>query len=82
MESIIIWIICGAIAGFIASKLVKGSGSGLLIDLILGVIGAIVGSWLFGLLHINISLPFYLGDIITAAVGAIIVIWIGKLIKK
>jgi len=82
MVGIIIWIVCGIVAGFIASKVMNGSGSGLIVDLIFGIIGAVVGGFLFDLLGVSINLPYYLGDIITAAVGAIVVLWIWKLIRK
>jgi uncharacterized membrane protein YeaQ/YmgE (transglycosylase-associated protein family) len=45
--SIIAWIVLGLIAGFIASKLVAGSGQGLLMDIVLGIVGAVVGGYLF-----------------------------------
>ena len=45
--SFIAWIVLGLIAGFIASKLVNKSGEGMLLDIILGIVGAVVGGWLF-----------------------------------
>jgi uncharacterized membrane protein YeaQ/YmgE (transglycosylase-associated protein family) len=45
--SFIAWIVLGLIAGFVASKLVNKSGEGMLLDIILGIVGAVVGGWLF-----------------------------------
>ncbi len=48
--SILAWLILGLISGFIASKLVNKTGEGLLLDIVLGIIGALVGGWLFNAL--------------------------------
>jgi uncharacterized membrane protein YeaQ/YmgE (transglycosylase-associated protein family) len=45
--SFIVWIVLGLIAGFIASKLVNRTGEGMLLDIVLGIVGAVVGGWLF-----------------------------------
>ena len=67
-------IISGSLAGYIASRLQKGEGSGCLVNLFLGIIGGLVGGWLFGLL--GISAYGWMGEMITAIVGAIIVLWV------
>ena len=66
-------IITGIIAGYIASRIQKGEGSGCLVNLFLGLRGGTVGGWLFGLLGINAF--GWLGEIVTAVVGAVIVLW-------
>ncbi len=71
-------IIVGGLAGWIGSLLFKGSGSGLIMNIILGILGAIVGGWIFNKLDIVTS--GFLGSIITAAVGAFVVLWIYSLI--
>ena len=48
--SFLAWIVLGLIAGFIASKIVNKQGEGFLLDIVLGIVGAVVGGWLFGLL--------------------------------
>jgi uncharacterized membrane protein YeaQ/YmgE (transglycosylase-associated protein family) len=75
--SIIGWIILGLIAGFIASKIVEGSGQGLFLNIALGIVGAIVGGFLYslvlggpGVTGVNI------GSIIVSIIGAIIVLWV------
>lgn len=67
-------IISGILAGYIASRLQKGEGSGCLVNLFLCIIGGLVGGWLFGLL--GISVYGWIGEMITAIVGAIIVLWL------
>lgn len=83
--SIIAWLVVGAIAGFIASKVVPGDeGYGVLGGLIAGIVGALLGGFLFGLLTGNqdwlsgINIP----TIIAAIVGAIIVVFLWNMITK
>ena len=73
--SIIAWLILGLIAGFIASKLYKGTGQGIVVDIALGVIGAIVGGFLFSLLGGAGVTGFNLYSMFIAVVGAVIVLW-------
>jgi len=79
-QSLIVFLIIGVVAGFLAGKIMKGGGFGLLGDLVLGVIGAFVGGWLFGMLGI---LPVgILGTLISATVGAMLLLFLVRLIKK
>ncbi|HEY1852776.1 MAG TPA: GlsB/YeaQ/YmgE family stress response membrane protein [Candidatus Binataceae bacterium] len=71
---VIAWIIVGLIAGFIASKIVNKSGEGFLRDVILGIIGAMVGGWIFTALGANGVTGFNLYSIFVAVIGAIIVL--------
>ena len=71
---IIISIIIGCVCGFLAGKIMKGGGFGFLINLLLGIVGGAVGSWLFGLLGL-------IGEIGTGTIGAILVLWIASLFK-
>ena len=73
-------IIAGIIAGFIASKLTDGKGKGCLIDLFLGIVGGWVGGWLFSLLGLHTSGDF-IGQIVTGAVGAAVVLWLFKKLR-
>jgi len=81
MGNLLWWIIVGLIAGFLAGKVMKGGGYGVLIDIILGMLGAILGGWIFGLLGIGIG-GGLIGSILVAFVGAVILIWITRLLKK
>ena len=74
-------IIVGLIAGFLAGKIMRGGGFGLVLNLLLGLVGGAVGGWLFNLLGISIS-NGWIGQTITGVVGAIIVLWIASLFKK
>lgn len=77
-----VWfLIIGGIAGYIGSLLFKGSGSGIIKNVILGVIGAIVGGWVFGVLGISVGNGL-IGSLITAAVGAFLLMWVASLISK
>ena len=67
-------IISGILAGYVASRLQKGEGSDCLVNLFLGIIGGLVGGWLFGLL--GISAYGWIGELITAIVGAVVVLWL------
>ena len=79
--NIILWIVVGIIAGWLAGKIMKGKGFGLIGDLIVGVIGAFLGGWLFGLLHISIGAGI-IGSLITAVIGALVLLFVLRLIFK
>lgn len=69
----IVWfLLIGVAAGWLANQVMKGGGAGLVTDLIMGVIGSILGGFLFGLLGLSASGP--LGSLVTATVGAIVLI--------
>ncbi len=74
--SIIGWLILGLIAGFVASKVVNKSGAGLVTDIILGVVGAVVGGFLFSLIGAAPVTGFNLYSMFVAVVGAVVVLLI------
>jgi len=74
--SIIGWIVLGLIAGFIASKIVNKQGEGFIGDLVLGVIGAVVGGWLFAQFGAQGVNGFNIYSMFVAVIGAIIVLFI------
>jgi uncharacterized membrane protein YeaQ/YmgE (transglycosylase-associated protein family) len=79
--SYLIWeIIIGVLAGFLAGKIVKGSGMGILMDLIVGIVGSILGGWVFGLL--GLAAYGLIGQLVMATVGAIILLLIVRAIKR
>ena len=79
---IILWIILGAVAGWIASVIMKtDSSQGFLEDLLLGVVGAVVGGFLFGLLGQSGVTGFNIYSLIVAVVGASVLIYLGRLIR-
>lgn len=74
-------LLIGGLAGWLAGKIMKGGGFGVLINIVLGIIGGIVGNWAFGALGISVS-DGILGDLITGLVGAVIVLFVAGLFKK
>ena len=73
------YIIIGIAAGFLAGKIMRGGGFGVIINLILGIVGSVLGG-VFGLLGIAAS--GIIGSLITATVGAILMLWIASLFNK
>ena len=79
-QSLIEFLIIGVLAGFLAGKIMKGGGFGLVGDLVLGVIGAFVGGWVFAMLGI---LPDgIIGTLISATAGAVLLLFLIRLVKK
>jgi uncharacterized membrane protein YeaQ/YmgE (transglycosylase-associated protein family) len=74
--SILAWIVLGLIAGFIASKIYVGSGQGILMDIVLGIVGAVVGGYLFDMLGAGGITGFNIWSMLVAIVGAVLVLWI------
>jgi len=74
--SVLAWIILGLIAGFIGSKIVNKRGEGLILDIVLGIAGAIVGGWLFSLVGAAgvTGLNFY--SIFVAIIGSVVVLFV------
>jgi len=78
------WLVVGVIVGWLAGIVVKGRGFGLIGNIVIGVIGALVGGWLAGTLF-NISDPisgFNLTTIIVAFLGAVLVLFIARLVRS
>ena len=74
--SVIAWIILGLIAGFIGSKIVNKSGQGFLLDVALGVIGAVVGGFIFNFFGAAGVTGLNIYSLIVAVVGSVVVLWI------
>jgi uncharacterized membrane protein YeaQ/YmgE (transglycosylase-associated protein family) len=80
-HGIIAWLIIGAIAGWLAGVLVKGGGFGLIVDIIVGIVGAFIGGWLAGVLGIGLG-GGWIASIITAVIGAVILLFIIRLFRR
>jgi uncharacterized membrane protein YeaQ/YmgE (transglycosylase-associated protein family) len=78
---IIIWLIVGAIAGWLAGMVVKGGGFGLIGDIVVGIVGAVIAGWLLPQLGIVIGSGI-IAAIIDAFIGAVILLVIIKLVKR
>ena len=81
VESFIVWIIVGAIAGWLAGMVVKGGGFGLIGDIVVGIVGAVIAGWLLPRLGIVIGSGF-VAAVIDAFIGAVILLVIIKLVKR
>jgi uncharacterized membrane protein YeaQ/YmgE (transglycosylase-associated protein family) len=80
-QTLIIWLIIGAIAGWLAGQIMTGGGFGLVGNIIVGIVGALVGGWLLPRLGIYIG-GGIIAAIINAAIGAIIVLFVISLVKR
>jgi len=74
--SIIAWLVLGLIAGWIASRIMHGSGSGFVMNLVLGIVGAFVGGLLFSAVGGAGVTGFNIWSLIVATIGAVVVLWI------
>jgi uncharacterized membrane protein YeaQ/YmgE (transglycosylase-associated protein family) len=80
ITNLIWWLVVGLIAGWAAGKIMKGGGYGTVMDIVLGIIGAVVGGWVMSVVGINAG--GFIGTILVAILGAVILIWITRLLKK
>lgn len=72
-EMLLIWLIVGAVAGWLAGMIVKGGGFGLVGDIVVGIIGAFIGGWLFGQMGVSVGAGL-VGAIVTATIGAVVLL--------
>lgn len=68
--SLLAWIVLGLVAGFIASKVVNRSGQGFILDIVLGIVGAVIGGWLFTTFGMAGVTGFNLYSLLVAVIGA------------
>jgi len=78
---ILVLLLVGLVAGWLAGQIVRGGGFGLIGDLVVGVIGAFIGSWIFATLGIFIGMGL-IGAIISATIGAVILVAILRLVRR
>jgi len=81
-NSLIVILVVGLVAGWLAAKVVQGSGLGLIGDIIVGVIGAFIGRWLFDHFHIRIGVNFWVDAILTATAGAVVLLLVLRLVRR
>lgn len=77
--NLLIWLLVGAIAGWLAGQVVRGRDFGLIVNIVVGLVGAVLGGWLFSLLKISTPGGF-LGDIIVAFFGAVALLLLVRVI--
>ena len=80
--SILVWIVLGLVAGFIGSKIVNKTGEGLVMDIVLGVVGAVVGGWLFSMFGAAGVTGLNLYSFLVAIIGSIVVLVIYHLLFR
>lgn len=81
VETILIWILVGAVAGWLAGLVVRGFGFGLVGNIIVGIVGAFLGGWLFGVLGFAIG-GGIINTIFTAFIGAVVLLLLVRVIKR
>jgi uncharacterized membrane protein YeaQ/YmgE (transglycosylase-associated protein family) len=81
-HSLIVILVVGLVAGWLASKIVQGTGLGIIGDIIVGVVGAFIGRWLFAYFHFRVGAGPWIDAILTATVGAIVLLVVIKLIRR
>jgi uncharacterized membrane protein YeaQ/YmgE (transglycosylase-associated protein family) len=72
--SLIVWIVLGLVAGFIASKLVNRTGEGMLLDILLGIVGSVVGGWLFRAFGMPGVTGLNVYSVVVAVIGAAVLL--------
>ncbi len=82
VESLVVFLVIGLVAGWLAGQIMKGGGYGIIGDIVVGVIGAFIGGWLWGILHLPGIGPWWLTAIISATIGACILLFLLRLIKR
>ena len=83
METLLIWLIVGAVAGWLAGVIVKGGGFGLIGDIVVGIIGAFVGGWLLPKLGVHLGgLTPIVATIASATIGAVVLLLLLRLIRR
>lgn len=80
-ETLLIWLVIGALAGWLAGVVVRGGGFGLVGNIVVGIIGAFIGGWLFGYFNISTG-GGILGAIIGATVGAVVLLFAIRLVRR
>ncbi len=81
VETLLIWVLVGAVAGWLAGLVVRGFGFGLIGNIVVGIIGAFLGGWLFGVLGFSIGVGI-INTIFTAFIGAVVLLLIVRVIKR
>lgn len=81
INSLIVILLIGAAAGWLAGMIMKGGGFGVIGNIVVGIIGSFIGSWLFSVLKISIA-GGILGTLLTAVIGAVVLLFVVGLVKR
>lgn len=79
--SLVLWIIVGGLTGWLTGTLIRGRGYGCIGNVVIGIIGAVIGGWLFRIANIE-ALPGLIGSVFTAIVGAIVLITVLSMLTE
>ena len=80
MDGLLYWVVVGLIAGWLAGVVMKGGGYGIVVDIVLGILGAIVGGWIFSALGIGAG-GGLIGGIVVAFIGAVALVAVTRALK-
>jgi len=80
-ETLLIWVVVGAVAGWLAGLIVKGYGFGLLGNIVVGIVGAFVGGWLFSYFSVSIGTGL-VPAIVAATTGAVVILVLLGLVRR
>jgi uncharacterized membrane protein YeaQ/YmgE (transglycosylase-associated protein family) len=80
-HGIILSLIIGGVAGWLAGLIMNGAGFGVLVDILVGIVGGFLGGWLFGLVGVSFGGGIF-GTLLTAVIGAVVLIFIIRLIRR
>ena len=78
---LVLWIIVGGLAGWLTGRLLRGYGYGCIGNIVIGIIGAVIGGWLFRIANIE-ALPGLIGSVFTAIIGAVVLITVLGLLTE
>jgi uncharacterized membrane protein YeaQ/YmgE (transglycosylase-associated protein family) len=81
-HTLIVALVVGLVAGWLAGQIMRGAGFGLIGDIVVGVIGAFIGGWLFQLARIPLHINFWVDRIIPAVVGAVVLLLVLRLVRR
>ncbi len=80
VTSLLLWLLIGGIAGWLAGNIMKGGGFGVVINIVVGIVGAVLGGFIFGLL--GVTAGGIIGSLIVATFGAVVLLFLAGLIKQ
>ena len=82
LTELLVWVVLGLVAGFIASKLINRRGEGIILDILLGIVGAFIGGWLFRIFGASGVTGLNLYSLLVAVIGAVIFLIIYHAIRR
>lgn len=80
VTSLLLWLLIGGIAGWLAGNIMKGGGFGVVINIVVGIVGAVLGGFIFGLL--GVTYGGIIGSLVVATFGAVVLLFLAGLIKQ